>query len=157
MSNNPPFYRGIINISKSGYEKKIEYYYPSNLKWTCVFCGKCCKDIEDWNRTVKLLKKDIARLEKVGEEDFYVRTKKTPFIGVMKKLEGKCIFLGKNVCTVYQNRALLCRMYPFWVEKQSDIFYIYVDEKCSGIRKGEILNEEFYSNLLTYALEQMDY
>jgi Fe-S-cluster containining protein len=157
MVNNPPIYRGILNITKDENEEEIEYYYPSNLKWTCIFCGNCCKDIPGRRRSVKLLKKDIIRLEKIGKKDFYINTNNFPFIGEMKKIEGKCIFLNNYGCAVYSKRALLCRMYPFWVEKENDIFYIYVDASCPGINNGKTLDEKYYRNLLIFALAQMDY
>lgn len=31
--------------------------------------------------------------------------------------DGRCVFLENNKCSIYETRALLCRMYPFWYKK----------------------------------------
>jgi len=136
--------------------KIIEFYYPAGLTWDCIRCGRCCRDIEGWDRRVLLLEKDITRLEKQGEKDFFEPTDEGKFIAVMKKKDGRCVFLGENGCMVYEDRALLCRMYPFYVERQGDVYVIGVDMGCPGVGGGEGLAEEFFRELLGYALNQME-
>ncbi len=74
----------------------------------------------------------------------------------MKKEDERCVFLGEDGCRIYEDRPLLCRMYPFYVELQGDIYVIGVDMGCPGVGGGEGLAEEFFRGLLGYALDQMD-
>jgi len=57
---------------------------------------------------------------------------------------------------VYETRALLCRMYPFYVERQGDVYVIGVDMMCPGVGGGNVLTEEFFGGMLDYALSQME-
>ncbi len=72
----------------------------------------------------------------------------------MKKNRGACVYLTPEGCKVYPNRALLCRTYPFWIERDGNIFEIMVDTRCRGIGHGGELDESFYRDLLMQALEQ---
>ena len=150
--DEPSHHRGTLN--QNG--KIIEFYYPAGLTWSCINCGRCCRDTEGWERRVLLLEKDITRLEEAGEQGFYEQTDEGKFVAVMKKEDGRCVFLGENGCMVYEDRALLCRMYPFYVERQGDVYVVGVDTGCPGVGGGEELAEEFFRGLLGYALDQME-
>ena len=150
--DEPSHLRGTLNHKG----RMIEFYYPARLGWTCTHCGRCCMDVEGWDRRVLLLEKDINRLEEAGKTGFSEEAHDGRFVAVMKKDDGKCVFLDENGCTVYEDRALLCRMYPFYVEQQGDIYLIGVDNACPGIGRGKRLTEEYYQDLLEYALSQMD-
>jgi Fe-S-cluster containining protein len=137
--------------------KKIEFYYPSSLRWNCIKCGRCCKDIDGWDRRVLLLKKDVDGIKEAGYNNFYKQVEEGKYIAIMQKNEEKCIFFEDDKCKIYLNRALLCRMYPFYVDKIGDIFVIYVDDTCMGLDEGNIIVEKFYRDLLEYALDTMGY
>ena len=150
--DEPSHHRGTLNHSG----RIVEFYYPVGLTWNCIRCGQCCRDVEDWDRRVLLLEKDITQLEKQGEKDFFEPTDEGKFIAVMKKKDGRCVFLGEKGCMVYETRALLCRMYPFYVELQGDVYIIGVDMMCPGVGGGNVLTEEFFGGMLGYALSQME-
>ena len=141
-------------LSHGGAE--IEFYYPAGLRWGCTRCGRCCMDAEGWDRRVLLLGKDVARLEEAGEQGFHEPTAQDRFVAVIRKEDGRCVFLGEDGCRVYEDRPLLCRMYPFYVERQGDVYVIGVDEGCPGVGGGEALTEGFFRGLLGYALSQME-
>jgi Fe-S-cluster containining protein len=113
-------------------------------------------DVEGWDRRVLLLRKDVKLLEAAGETGFHEPAEEGRFVAVMRKQEGRCVFLGEDGCRVYGDRPLLCRMYPFYVERQGDVYVIGVDEGCPGVGGGEALTEEFFRGLLGYALSQME-
>jgi len=106
---------------------------------------------------IRLLSNDITRIEETGAEDFYEEWDEGSFTGIMCKKDGKCVFYSGDGCRIYENRALLCRMYPFWLEKQDDYFLFGIDNECRGAMKGELLDEEFFAELLKMALRAMDY
>ena len=79
-----------------------------------------------------------------------------PFTGVMAKRDGVCVFHTPQGCAIYPDRALLCHMYPFWVEKQGEAYIFHADQDCPGVGEGPQLDESFYGGLLAYALAEMD-
>ena len=137
--------------------EEVEFYYPSNIMWDCLRCGACCGDVEKRERVIRLLFKDIQLLEKVTNEEFYERREDGSFEGLMLKNDGKCVFLTERGCRVYEERALLCRMYPFWLERRGDFFVFGVDPDCPGQNEGRLLDERFFRELLVMALDTMDY
>jgi len=150
--DEPSNLRGTVNHGGA----EVEFYYPAGLSWECTHCGSCCMDAEDWDRRVLLLEKDVTRLEAAGKQGFHEPTAQGKFVAVMKKKDGRCVYLGEDGCMVYEDRALLCRMYPFYVERQGDVYVIGVDTGCPGVCGGGVLEEEFFGGLLGYALSQMD-
>ena len=134
---------------------EYEFYYPKGLRWGCKKCGACCQDASHRPRNVLLLPADVKRLEEVGERDFIFEVRgKEPFVAEMRKVGGACIYLTKEGCRVYPHRALLCRMYPFWMEREGRSLEVRVDTRCPGFSHGGELREEFYRDLLIHALEQ---
>jgi Fe-S-cluster containining protein len=148
--------RGNLVYRKNGKDTVIEFYYPNNVKWSCIDCGDCCGDIKERTRMILLLPEDIDRIEKKEETDFCEEWVEGSFIGIMCKKDGKCFFYNGESCRIYDERALLCRMYPFWLEKQNDHFVFGMDQECPS-RDGESLGIEFYSRLLEDALRATDY
>ena len=136
--------------------RRVEFQYPAGVRWSCARCGRCCSDVEGHERRVLLLDGDITRIEAAGAEGFYEATGEKPFKGVMLKSGGACIFLTPHGCSIYEDRALLCRTYPFWVEWLDDAYVVHVDPECPGVGEGEELGEGFYRKLLGSALAEMD-
>jgi Fe-S-cluster containining protein len=156
--NLDKYSRGTLVYRKGSEQEEVEFYYPIDLEWDCTRCGACCQDSMSRERRVLLLESDIHRFQEVGFTDFHEKTlNDDPFVGVLRKNQGKCIFLGQGECKTYPNRALLCRMYPFWVEKNGESFIIQADLDCPGFGDGEKLCESFFSDLLSYALRSMKY
>lgn len=148
----------IYNIGTLEYKgENIEFYYPAEFIWRCTHCGACCRDLPERKRNILLTKKDIVNIENVGKNSFYEREGNPPFIGIMKMEEGKCFFFKEGRCMIYDNRALLCRTYPFWIERHSDMFIIRPDPGCPGKGAGEELGGEFFKELLLMVLVHMDY
>jgi Fe-S-cluster containining protein len=150
--DEPSHHRGTLDHGA----EEIEFYYPAGLSWECTRCGRCCMDVEGWDRRVLLLEKDMTQLEEAGEQGFHEHKAQEKFVAVMKKEDGRCVFLGEKGCMVYGDRPLLCRMYPFYVERQGGVYVIGVDTECPGVGGGETLTEEFFRELLGYALDQME-
>ena len=148
---------GHLSYTRGGVEEEIEFFYPSNVQWGCIRCGACCGDVGDRVRMVMLMDKDLDRIEAAGETDFFDDWDEGSFSGIMKKVDGRCVFLTGEGCRIYEHRALLCRMYPFWLEKQEDMFVFGIDKDCPGNGQGEYLEEGFFKTLLEMALESRDY
>ena len=149
--------RVTLVYQKNGENVLVNFYYPEGLSWHCVECGTCCGDVKERTRMILLLPEDIKRIKKLGEEDFYEEWNDEKFKGIMRKKNRKCIFYTNDGCRIYKNRALLCRMYPFWLEKKQEEFIFGVDLDCPGLGTGKLLDEEFYQSLLNLALNAMNY
>ena len=148
---------GHLNYIRAGVEEEVQFFYPSNAKWGCIRCGACCRDVGERIRMIMLLDKDLDRIEAAGEQGFFDDLDEGSFSAIMNKVDGNCVFLTEEGCRIYDHRALLCRMYPFWLEKQGDMFVFGIDVDCPGNDQGDYLEEDFFRALLRTALESMDY
>ena len=155
--DEPALHLGYLSYWKDNGSEEVEFYYPSGVHWNCIRCGACCGDVDKRERMIRLLAKDLDRIEEVTDEEFFEEWGEGSFSGLMLKNDGKCVFLGEEGCRIYDNRALLCRMYPFWLERQEGLFVFGVYADCPGQGKGSLLGEDFFRNLLKMALEAMDY
>ena len=156
--DEPAYYRGTLDYPRPWGSEVIEFYYPAEVNWVCNGCGDCCGDVDKRERMIRLLPEDIDRIEETGAEGFYEDCDENNFVGLMcKKEDGKCVFYTSEGCSIYENRALLCRMYPFWIERQDDFFLFGFDSECSGNGEGDVLNEVFFSKLLLMALQAVGY
>ena len=153
MSEAPIYNLGILEYKG----ETVEFYYPADFVWSCEECGACCRDLPDRKRRILLTDKDVKRIERVGKDSFYEETGEFLFMSVMKMDKGECIFLDGAQCEIYDERALLCRTYPFWIERHNDLFMIRADPSCPGIEEGIELGEGFFQSLLKDVLEHMDY
>ncbi|MDI6806616.1 MAG: YkgJ family cysteine cluster protein [Candidatus Aenigmarchaeota archaeon] len=72
----------------------------------CARCGGCCKDITP---SVE----DLLRLEEYKLEEILDFEKNDLFF---RNVDSKCIFLRDNLCSIYDKRPDICKLYPFKVE-----------------------------------------
>lgn len=134
--------------------------FPKGILWKCRRCSKCCGDTPVRERRILLLPseaKQIREAAKIPLEKFCQRTEYEPFALEMKKsAKGKCFFLKDNGCKIYSLRPLVCRFYPFWLEKSGDgNFSFKVTDECTGIGFGKALEEAFFTNLFYLANDKM--
>jgi len=146
-----------VTITNNGENITIGFKYPVGLKWSCKRCGLCCQNDEGHERHILLLNSDLKRFESASyniSEISESSKEEDPFISEMKKENGKCFLLTEQGCKAYDYRALLCRMYPFWIERKDEVFIIRFDSNCKGFGIGQHLSEKFYQNLITYAINE---
>lgn len=107
-------------------ERRYEYYKSHILaaddtfKFSCSACGKCCRKRED---PIILTSADIFRLAKHLKQscEEVVATYCSWYIGDMsnlpvvvlkEKINGSCVFLHHNECSVHDVFLTNCRIYP---------------------------------------------
>ena len=93
--------------------KRLVFSLPRSVRFKCVRCGWCCR-----TNKAPLTHSDIKRFKKLGHRDFVVPDiRGTSLIGkVLRHKNGRCIFQDtKNRCTVYKDRPLICRCYPYTI------------------------------------------
>lgn len=89
------------------------------LRTNCGSCAdKCCSQPYDW---VYLTSREVSRLKiasALTEEEFVVSLRNEKTGHVFHALSLPCRFLdaGTGQCTVYEERPLVCRLFPFSVE-----------------------------------------
>jgi Fe-S-cluster containining protein len=89
-------------------------------------------------------------LTKQPVADFAVRvTTREPYVYEMKKTAeaGRCLFLKENRCTIYAERPLICRFYPFGVETNQNIEVFYSTDECPGIGNGKLMRKRDFKKL----------
>ena len=141
-------------------KQKMNFNYPTTVRFQCIKCGICCGDTKEKTRHILLLKTEAEQIATATSQPtaaFTIKTKnKTPYNYEIKKTEeGKCIFLENNRCTIYATRPLICRFYPFELKiaHNGKHTFLYTNE-CPGINKGPILSKNYFRKLLRLARTQ---
>ena len=70
-----------------------------------------------------------------------------PYKYEMVKKNGRCVFLSGKKCTIYENRPLICRFYPFTMFRD-DEYVFEADQDCQGIGIGEVVDERYLRELV---------
>ena len=98
------------------------------LGFRCEFCARCCT--KEFNDHVFLLDADLSIIIKIDPDAitpapyyefcdqkgrFYVSG-----YSLKTKPDGSCIFLEKKRCKIYENRPLICRVYPHMLHREAD-------------------------------------
>jgi len=134
--------------------------YPRGIRFLCTRCAICCRDTPTRDRQILLLEREAQQIsETTGQAipsfaEPSQREARFPY--EMKKIDGCCIFLRENNCTIYEVRPLLCRCYPFSLKRSENIYSFHLTHECPAIGDGEKLGRQFFENLLRLALERFE-
>jgi Fe-S-cluster containining protein len=106
---------------------KVREYRLGKLrdKFECVCCGNCCRF-----RVTPLKRKDVERLEKAGYTGFHRHVKGELS---MRRVNGRCIFLRDDKCTVYEHRPQVCRDFPFY--RLFGVWFCTDTAVCPGVER----------------------
>lgn len=140
--------------------KQGDFDFPVGILWKCQRCTKCCGDTAERKRRVLVLPSEAKEIRKalgLPLDRFCRRTRFKPFTLEMKKdARGKCIFLKENECQIYSIRPLVCRFYPFWLERRADgTFSFKVTDECAGIGFGQTLEKSFFKSLFEATMDKI--
>lgn len=99
------------------------------MKFRCTGCGNCCKGTyicitdADARRLADGMQRPIESFVRFANEDdvalgkrhaWWVRFARRRGVMVLRWRRGRCIFLdGKDRCTAYAHRPIVCRLHPF--------------------------------------------
>lgn len=111
--------------------------------FSCKRCAICCK-----GKVVVLTEEDISRLKQHVDKEFFEKTTKLEkrLTGANYKIlmvDGHCVFLEGNSCSVYDYRPDTCRRHPFLVTERS----ILVAKDCPGVDWRGTQDPEYYKEL----------
>jgi Fe-S-cluster containining protein len=140
----------------------VDFTYPANVSFECSKnCGLCCGDTKQKTRRILLLESeaDKIRAETAKPIEFFAKqtANKAPYCFEMKKIEGKCVFLKDNKCTIYELRPLICRFYPFELKFSEDkkIHLFDFTLECPTINKGKLMTKADFEALFLLARERL--
>ena len=138
----------------------MNFEYPSKLRFQCIKCAICCGDTSQKTRHILLLNTEAQQIAETSAQpitNFAQKTNKIPYTYEMKKTakDGKCIFLKNNRCTIYPQRPLICRFYPFQLTTTPNGKHqFHFTMECPGINKGKPLPEAYFRKMLRLAREK---
>jgi len=132
--------------------------FPKGIRFQCQRCSRCCAHTEVRSRRILLSDLDMSRIEKnlgLKREGFAELIQDShPFRYLIRMVDEKCIFLDEDkTCKIYEFRPLICRCFPFWIERKGNLFEFKASSDCPGIGKGNALEEEFFGGLFSQAVE----
>jgi Fe-S-cluster containining protein len=138
--------------------QKVNFDYPTAMRFRCTKCGICCGNTQEKIRHILLLGTETEQIAAATSQpisEFAVKFEgKAPYSHEIKKTaeNGKCVFLKKNHCTIYSQRPLICRFYPFELKivMNQKHEFLYTDE-CPGIGKGKKLGKNYFEKLFQLA------
>ncbi len=118
----------IRKTRKEGFYNLIEIQ-EVKLYFQCQHCGRCCTNLSvvlTGQEAEKNLLKANSHLNQ-----FYLNE--------LNKSKQSCVFLEKRkdkyYCSIYNERPLLCKAYPFYLHPING--KLYVDQSCPGVTIGK--------------------
>ena len=76
-------------------------------KFRCAMCGNCCRF-----GIIELSPEDVLRIESKGYQGFYEKDGDTILI---RKADGRCVFLENSLCSIHDFKPEVCRKFPFFL------------------------------------------
>ena len=157
ISKDPPILRRHTHPPE-----RVEIRHPENVRWNCVRCHACCGDTAEHIRHIRMLHSevlDISRLTKraPGSFCFPIEGFERFKFEMQKQASGDCVFLNADTCTIYGNRPLTCRFYPFSLKQSSEneFEFCLTDERCPGLGQEPLLDDPFYIRLFRTASKKI--
>jgi Fe-S-cluster containining protein len=159
-----------LNIAKITFDSKIRRitdiaFINGNLRFRCQRCAVfCCK-----LGAPPLSRSDMKRLKQAGyrTKDFIDAASTDDSLSGEKKNflkhreDGSCIFLQQDkegesyACSIYKNRPLLCRLYPFeFVPTGPSAGILRLVPCCNGLNTpdGDLVDRRFIEKNLWEAI-----
>lgn len=115
-------------------------WYQDGLQFKCTGCGKCCTGEPGYVWVSPTEAESIASDLNLLVDEFYAQytERKNGQYTLIEKENFDCIFFSDNQCTIYKNRPLQCRTYPFWPQvTQSRETWQNEALACEGINHAE--------------------
>jgi len=136
-----------------------DFVVPSGLSWKCIRCGRCCGDTEEHVRRILLTPLEAGRIASITGLEicrFLRRTRNKPYEYEMRKVHSKCFFYNGR-CTIYRARPLVCRFYPFVLERFGEKVVVKLgDRSCPGVGRGPRRSRRFFIHLISMASDILE-
>lgn len=115
-------------------------WYHQGLRFECTQCGRCCGGEPGVVWVSPAEARAIAKRLDIPVEEFYEVYTHTEGrrVSLTEKPNGDCVMLEAGGCTIYEERPLQCRTYPWWpwnLKTQED--WEAVARECAGCNRGK--------------------
>ncbi len=126
-------------------------WYAEGLRFECTMCGACCTGPPGYVSFSDREARAIARRLGVTRAEFYReyahKGRQGWSLNEVETDHGHdCVFLdrktipGKAVCSLYEDRPLQCRTFPWWPENLKDEkAWARTARSCEGVGRGAIV------------------
>jgi Fe-S-cluster containining protein len=131
--------------------------YPTRVRWKCTRCAECCQDTSSHERRIRVLPQEISKITlKTGLRagQFSTSYPYPPYTREMRKVSGRCFFLRRGLCSIYEVRPVTCVFYPFFLDHLREGGYRFglTSERCKGLGLGRELTETKFRRLFSLAM-----
>ena len=138
-------------------------FYKDGLCFQCTRCSKCCRHDPGY---VFLSKNDLTLLSslfKISQKEFLEKYCKTVNLGMFRRISliekknNDCIFWDNGGCTIYEQRPLQCKTYPFWSSVLGSLEdWEALGRNCPGVNQGRrYTREEIEEKLIKRRLDPL--
>lgn len=126
-------------------------WYANGLRFECTLCGACCTGSPGYVRVSDEESEAIAKRLGISLKEFYAKytraTSEGRSLTEHKTVHGwDCVFLdresmpGKAVCSLYEDRPLQCRTFPWWPENiRTPGAWARTGKHCEGVGRGRLV------------------
>jgi len=149
------------------------------VQFRCHSCGHCCTDVvclpTPWD-VIRIVRATGLRpgrfLEFLTPDEISEVSKSDPtwlecngqrYIMALRRGKRGCYFLDKQSrrCTIYADRPILCRLYPFRLQENRDGafrgFTLHTDIGCPKYRDGEVATHPLHELYIKDCAHAEDY
>ena len=144
-----PFFQKQILDRKKELEAVEEYPWEElamvigEVGFSCTLCARCCT--REFNGHVLLLDEDAARIRSIDPAalapppEFDLSDQHGTFyvagytLRAQPGKRGECHFLMDGRCRIYQERPMICRIYPYMLHREPDEEGVFDWRHVSGL------------------------
>jgi Fe-S-cluster containining protein len=120
-------------------------FYEKGIRFQCQGSGKCCVSHGQFGFVYVTLQDRKRFAEHLGmstrefTKKYCEKTDGFFHLKDSKDLNGDCLFLKNQRCSVYEARPTQCRTWPFWPEvMNAKTWKMEVQSFCPGVGKGPV-------------------
>lgn len=129
-------------------EQEVKPFYENGLHFECQKdCSACCGGSPGYVWLSSNEVTAISRHLKITVPEFIEQYTKD-VDGMLSLIDieednWNCIMLQDGKCTIYEERPIQCRTYPFWgMNIASDFQWKKTGKDCPGVNKGRFYTKE---------------
>ena len=130
-------------------DRPVERTFGPKLRFSCTRCGACCRHV---GSGVGLTAIDLERLGR----DRRSRIAHPVFLDRLQSDGSSCASLSDADCTVYADRPLVCRLYPFYLGVKNDGTLQVSIDHCPGVDSpgADLVDQSYIEQEVLPALVQ---
>ena len=159
-AHRAPRHLKLMNAARRLTSQERPWYAEDGLRFTCSQCGNCCSGSPGYVHFTNDEGTRMANRLGISVQAFYDRyTFEQDGLILLKEIPSSsgldCILLdrdedGKGVCSVYADRPMQCKTWPFWPENlvtEAAWEDAKASTPCAGMNTGDHHNLDLISSI----------